>query len=392
MRKALSFLGTGNYQETTYFLGNKECRTKLFPEAVHELFRPDEMVVLLTEAAGSKYLDNLKSALAGKSWRYARIPDGKNEAEIWDIFEVITQSVGEGDELIFDITHAFRSIPMLTMISVAYLRSARNITLEAVVYGAWDAREGDRSPVFDLTPFMKLLDWTNAAEMFIRTGHGGDIARLLRSAQDIAYRRDGSDGQDPPRELKNIAKDIDSISRALALARPKEVIESAQRLRSRPETYRSEAQEWAKPFFLLVNKIADSFIPFAESDKTDIPGRLETEYRIIEWLLERDQVIQAILLSREWIVTYAIHRLGKGKAYDRAFREQTEERINNAAKGEEGLPVENEILSIWRRLGDLRNDIAHCGMREEPMSSENLIKNARRIHKELRKFTDAWDE
>jgi len=103
----------------------------------------------------------LASRLNGKTTlRPISIPDGKDEAEIWGIFETLTQNVNEGDSIVFDITHAFRSIPFLAMIAVSYLRAAKGIELNAIVYGAYDARIDDKSPVFNLTPFVTLLDWT----------------------------------------------------------------------------------------------------------------------------------------------------------------------------------------------------------------------------------------
>lgn len=386
MRRAISFVGTGDYKDVTYFFGDKECKTNLFPEAVYEIFRPDELIVFLTTDAKKKYLSELNERLDGKNWRHVQIPAGKNESEIWEIFDIITREIANEDTLIFDITHAFRSIPMVAMISIAYMRAAMDVELEAVVYGAWDAREGERAPIFDLTPFMVLLDWTNATEMFIRTGHGEEIANLLRNAHQIAYKKGH---QEPPKELKNVANDIERISQALALARSKEVMEHAQRLRKRPEHYRSEAERWAKPFSLLVDRIAESFVSFASDDESNIEGRLETECRIIEWLLNKNQIAQAILLSREWIVTYIIHKLDNdANVYDDSFREKIEQKINSSVKDENVLPVDRKLLEIWAELGDLRNDIAHCGMRKSPRPSDKLISRAREIYKKLRSFEE----
>lgn len=392
MRRAISFVGTGNYQDATYFFGNRECRTNLFPEVVYEIFRPDELIIFLTADAEKKHLCTLNERLAGKKWRPVFIPDGKNEAEIWEIFEIITQNVKKGDKLIFDITHAFRSIPMVVMISITYMKAAMGVELEAVVYGAWEARssmgEGDRAPVFDLTPFMNLLDWTNATEMFIKTGHGGEIARLLRNAHQVAYKRIQAESKSPPKELKNVANDIEKISQALALARSREVMKHAQRLSERPERYKTEAEEWAKPFSLLIDRIAESFLPFAAEDGSGIEEKLGTEYKIIEWLINKNQIAQAILLSREWIVTYLIHKLCEDdKVYDDEFRREIEQKINSSIHGENILPVERRLLEIWAELGDLRNDTAHCGMRRNPRPSDNIINRAKAICKELCKFT-----
>ena len=43
------------------------------------------------------------------------IPKGQSEQEIWEIFQIVYDRLKSGDEVIFDITHAFRSIPMLAI-------------------------------------------------------------------------------------------------------------------------------------------------------------------------------------------------------------------------------------------------------------------------------------
>lgn len=389
MRKAISFLGTKGYSETTYVLGDKEFRTDLFPEALSTFSKPDEILIFVTQDAEKTHLGSLKARLDGNvSWRPIHIPDGKDEAEIWDIFETLTQSVNEGDKIIFDITHAFRSIPFLAMIAISYLRAAKEVEVEAVLYGAWEARVGDRSPVFDLTPFVTLLDWTNATDKFLKTGYGYEIAGLLKEAHQVAYRNpESKDGRQPPKELKNVAKDIEEISRAMILGRSEEVMKRAWKMANRPKTYRREADDWAKPFSLLLDKIDHGYSPFSiEDPRADIRYRLDTELQIVEWLLEKGLTMQAILLSREWVVTYYISRLNKDILKG---RQEAENELNNIVQGLQmasNLPEEAELARIWANLTQLRNDVAHCGNRENPMPSIKLVAKAKDAAIELGKL------
>ena len=93
----------------------------------------------------------------------------------------------ENDEIILDITHAFRSIPLLIFIVAAYLRQVKNVKLKHIIYGAFEARdtETDQTPIFDLTPFVELLDWMNAVNIFQNSGDARPIARL-NVQRDIA--------------------------------------------------------------------------------------------------------------------------------------------------------------------------------------------------------------
>lgn len=51
------------------------------------------------------------------------IPNGKNEEEMWEIFETLFDKIEEEDELYIDLTHRFRYIPMLVMIFPNYANS-----------------------------------------------------------------------------------------------------------------------------------------------------------------------------------------------------------------------------------------------------------------------------
>src|SRR5215813_14716663 len=117
--KLLSFLGTGNYSQVRYVWGQHAYDTDLFPEALAVWLMPSQVLMLLTkEAKQHQNWTNLQARLAGKVEPTAiDIPSGKSEAELWQIFEKLTGCLDEGDEVVFDVTHAFRSLPILTLLA-----------------------------------------------------------------------------------------------------------------------------------------------------------------------------------------------------------------------------------------------------------------------------------
>lgn len=48
---------------------------------------------------------------------------------------------GEGDEIIFDITHSFRSIPMLAITIMNYAKVLKNCKLKEVYAEKWSGSE-----------------------------------------------------------------------------------------------------------------------------------------------------------------------------------------------------------------------------------------------------------
>ena len=86
----------------------------------------------------------------------------------------------------FDITHGLRLFPLVGLLAAAFLRSGLSVDLQAVLYGAFDVRDRgvtpNRTPMFDLSPMLALLEWSTAADRFNRTGDSRYLASLV-SAQ-----------------------------------------------------------------------------------------------------------------------------------------------------------------------------------------------------------------
>lgn len=184
-----------------------------------------------------------------------------------------------------------------------------------------------------------------------------------------------------------MATDIEEISRAMDLARSEEVMDKAWKMAKRPDSCRKEADDWAKPFSLLLDRINQGFSPLSlHEPRSDIKRRLAIELQIIGKQLENGQVIQAVLLSREWVVTYCTSLLGKDLLAD---RDDIENMLNCQVRFQlsgKDLPEEHELIQIWGELIQLRNDIAHCGMRAGPMQSGKLITKSKDIASRLGKL------
>lgn len=103
------------------------------------------------------------------------IPDGNNETEIWKIFTETFSKLENGDELFFDVTHAFRFLPMLILVLCNYAKFLKKITVKSITYGNYEARnksvEPNEAPIINLLPLTKLQDWTYAAGTYLDSGN-----------------------------------------------------------------------------------------------------------------------------------------------------------------------------------------------------------------------------
>lgn len=407
--KLLTFLGVARYELTRYAWQGEEKETRFAPVASCEFLKPDEVVVFLTEEAQQKVAEDFTRDLpSGVKMRSIPIPLGKNETELWEIFDHICASVSDGEEVAFDITHGLRSSPLLGLISATYLRSSFNIHLRAVLYGAYDigrALGTGVTPMFDLTPLLSLLEWSIAADRFNRTGDArylGELVRDQRSGMAAAAKGNPELLENIGR-LGNLAGALGSISESLRLIRPVQTMEQTAGLndlinRARPALDRHPA---TRPFALLLDTIHQSYASLGLKEPlspANLAQSLDTQRRIIDWYVQRQQWVQAVTLAREWLVNWFMLRLKITDLQHRELRERVEKEIAAEASQminmkDTGkpfspmfLPADEQILlalDLWNQLVDIRNDVNHAGMRPRPRSPDDIIKSIRGINEKI---------
>ncbi len=394
--KAITFLGTGRYEETVYTWDDrKSTPTQFFPIAVWELFEPDEFCVFVTPRARTAHWHALQKQCATRIVLHeVPIPNGESEAELWEIFDAVVSAVEEDDTVLFDITHAFRSIPLIVLLAVAYLKTARGVTLGRIVYGAFEAsdREAGTTPVFDITPMASLLDWLAALHLFRETGRGGELAGLLRQIQAGAHR---SGQADAPEGLIPVGQSLLRLSEDLRLIRPLDALEQARVLSGQLETERlAEIDTWAKPFTLVA--------PLVQAEAARLAGEpaisnLVGQAALLDWYVTHEQPVQALTLAREMVVSWVARELGESDLCSEAARKRAEALLNwwgcqRARKSYRGELSEREIATLawseergkevgtlWNALAEPRNDVNHAGMRPQADSARTLQSKVRKL-------------
>jgi CRISPR-associated Csx2 family protein len=127
--KLITFLGIGDYEERRRTVGTTSpSQPHSFRRRLVHWLKPEATCVLLTEKARERHWNDLSQRLQGHTQIVeVDIPDGKSEAELWEIFEAISEAVQEGDEIAFDITHGFRSLPVIALLTIAYLKQVKGV-------------------------------------------------------------------------------------------------------------------------------------------------------------------------------------------------------------------------------------------------------------------------
>ncbi|MDE7319045.1 MAG: hypothetical protein K2N46_04855 [Lachnospiraceae bacterium] len=120
-----------------------------------------------------------------------RIREGRSREELDEIFEKMYGAVHPGETIYFDITHGLRNIPMQVLTVLHYAKALKEIRVGGIYYGAYEIGE-DREDglryvdLLDMSMCSKILDWTNAAESFVKGGSSSQIWELKESGQDVS--------------------------------------------------------------------------------------------------------------------------------------------------------------------------------------------------------------
>ena len=411
--KIISFLGLNSYRETNYVHpdGSRSVKTPFFQEALVNFYQPDTLYVLLTKSVETKpprdasetNWNALKKRLNGKVKLepVKDIPEQNRPEDVWSIFERVNDCLEEGDRVIFDITHSFRSVPIVALIAVSYLRVARQIQIEGLLYGAFEAKnpETNEAPTFDLLPIVSLLDWTTATDQFLKTGTGQELASLLQ-------------GSDAP--TQNLASNIEGISQGLELLRPLDVMRESALLPDRIETARSSSSTFPPPFETLLKRVSQDYGRFGlqspDNDAIDAKSSLLKQLNMIEWYAEKRQIVQALSLAREWLPSLLCYHfnldpfnfddrnemellLNGGKYKDREgntlrespYLEQWHQRPKKQRK---------RVNKIWSgdfKLPNLRNDVLHAGFRKNSKTATEIIRQTEQIVEKLKAIALEWN-
>ena len=374
--KAFTFLGTGKLYESIYtFEGKKSCPTRFFAEAIVEFFKPESLYIFATESAAQEPVSDDETTerltflkeLLGKRTKVVSvpIPEGSDETELWEIFNIVVERIKNNDKVLFDITHGFRSLPFLTFLALAYVRKVkRDVEIERVIYGAYEAveRSNPKKPVFDLTPFVSLLDWLGAVTMFLQTGDARPIADL-----------------DVPTDIANALTDL---SNSLLTNRTLEAQTAACNFNGLSFT------SLAPPFQMLVDQLQQSYRQMAVYEPSNSPKQsLKAQYQQIKWYVENQHYLQAITLMREWLISWKCLKDG-GKWLEVRSRGDAETALSASSGSVFAAldPAQGTASELWDECVTIRNDLAHCGMRYRPTISANAIEKIKNLFQQFEEF------
>jgi CRISPR-associated DxTHG motif protein len=402
----LSFLGTSRYIPCNYFFPGREAAiadVAYIQEALVSIFCGDYteddrcFFFLTSEAKANNWYDHagdggtlelglssrLQGLLPATSICPVTIANGNSEQEIWQIFTTVFDCLAEGDRVILDITHGFRSLPMLGMVLLDYARFLKNITVKGIYYGAFEAlgpaykvremaRKDPKAPILDLTSFDTLQQWASGADHFIHFGNPEKIAGLVQDqVQPVLSASKGQDQQ--AKFSRELAMTLRNAMLEITTARGGRIISGKTFLRLQGLLH-DLAQEdlLISALAPLLQKIETKVAPFRCDD-------LHNGFFAVKWCMEHGYVQQGITLLQEMIITWSINQHG-GNWHEKKEREFAaaclnvfiykipETKWNPLLKGDREKVNAmlcsqsfGELAAVFSTLTEHRNDINHGG-------------------------------
>jgi CRISPR-associated Csx2 family protein len=410
----ISFLGTNNYIPCNYYTEGDETakvsNVRYVQEAVIRLYckdfsEGDRFCFFLTKDAKEKnWLDNghsdrnntpipneglftrLKKMNLSVEISPIQIEEGFTTEQIWHIFSSIFESIQPNDELIFDITHAFRSLPMLGMVLINYAKVLKNINVLEIHYGAfeklgpaWQVEkmpiEERNAPILNLVSFSELQEWTKAAEIFIRYGNSKALSFLAQKEINPLLRGEQNDKTKIAREFNNLAKSLEGVTDSLNTNRGTEIVSGSIFKKLNEAIQKLSDDNFIVPMKPILEKISE------KTDQFNTIQDWKNGFLAVEWCINHNLIQQGITMLQESLFTYfcIIHNLDYKKEADRDLIsscfyirnnncENNSDKWNVIAKNNadkviiilESLP--KELASDYDSLTQgARNDINHGG-------------------------------
>lgn len=381
-RKVLmSFLGTGNYLECNYYYGDEKVpNVKYIQEAIVKIFcknwsENDVAYIFVTKDAEQIHWDSLKGILNKFHFKTTKIsiPDCRSEEDLWKLFDILVEQIQMDDEIIFDITHSFRFMPMFAMAAINYLDSIRNIKSLGIYYGAFEVLgrlnevatvplEKRNAPIFDLSTVHYIQKWAKATEVFSKTGRSQYIKEASEEKYSVILKETrGKDRES--QKLKNLVEKIYKFAQNVATARSKDVIDfDFKKLKS--EIKEIKNQNTILPLNPIIEQLEKSFENFNDN-------LIQNSFAIIDWCIQYDLIQQGYTYLVETVYSYLLELTNTNC---NLWDSETREELSKKSDAEISKVTNSVFSGKFRDLRQYRNDINHCGYRKNPVDFETLKK------------------
>lgn len=409
-KKFISVLGVGTkgvYENCIYtWEEEKSFETEYIQEAIANIFcdnwnESDKVIILTTDKSKELHWDKdntLKDRLSKKKFQLENrmIPFGGTPDEQWRLFEIIFNSLDQYDEVIVDITHSFRTIPMFLMIILNYAKLLKNIKVHGIYYGAYEngyiGECGLRiAPIYDLTLYDLIMDFTNGINTFINTGNSNVLMKIYN---ELNIEKDKVDKY---KHLNETISALNDFSNSIMTCRgnisflnkengsKKSILAAHNQFKEKIEEYkRCEDDNLSMTLTPLFEKVSKETEEFEGEDPVKIG------ISTVRWCIKNGLVQQGITALEETMKVLVCMKFGLD------YKKQSDRDMAKNILNVSNIPYEkwrlkhkekefvskivltnklpDNIIELSKKLSKLRNDINHFGLNMTALESEKIKK------------------
>jgi len=406
-RVLISFLGTGPlqdeenrvYRKAIYKIDNKDYETPFVSAALVSHLKIEKKIIIGTaKSMWEEYYrffyskkENYNTALYQKIINYTKkanstttdftilkelesamdnthiiiLKYGLNEDELREnissVLE-IDEFLDKKDNLYIDITHGFRSFPLLAQQVVFYLKevSSKKLKPRNFYYGMLDAnRELGYAPIVDLKIMFEMNDWILGANQFKTSTNGDIIVPLIRKKNE---------------ELANL---LDSFSKAMNINYANEIQNQIKKLE------KFDTTSIKNPEKLIVDKVIDEFI----NHFSNIKSQSSFQFELAKWYYNKNSFGSSYVILAESLISF-ICEVQDQDVFMKKNRDEARIILSDKRKKPYLSKKYIDLVNIYNKIKNIRNNISHNLHKRKSTHIEDietlpkyfkLIKNAFKI-------------
>jgi len=368
----ISSLGTGQkrdggYKKAKYSYNDQEIETTFISNALSQMLKIDKLFLVGTKGSiwdsaykefskKETYLEEVELDLLektdektisekeleiinqvidtklGQSGSKCFLIDyGLDDRELWNNFEKyikILEHIEDNDVVYIDITHAFRSLSLMSflMVQFGHIIKDKKFKIGGVFYGMLEVSYENNgiTPIVDLKILYDLMEWIKAIDNFKNYANGDNITHLLENSDSMKQEYKIFNGYTNAMRIANMASVKQNIN---TIAKKLTTLEDSQ-----------------NPIIRLMTKEMKSFVT-----RLDKKNMSDFQLALAEWYCEHKHYALSYMALAEAIVSkscevndYPIDtENGRNEAKSKIYR------------------VDKELGKTYKTINKIRNNICH---------------------------------
>lgn len=364
--------------------------------------QPTRVVALLTEAAANPDNPNWKSLRDGVTCSHALIPDGRTSAELEKLAQLLMSELDSAEDIVLDVSGGLRHHQFAILAAAFYVTQVREVRIQGIYSAAFELRK-DTVPVIDLGGIVDWIRWFWAVKNW---SDYRDLQGTIQFLQDYRKSLHPRDQQN----TRSLEAAVKGLHWSFLNALPVEFAYFASQFqRQSARANLPWALEVAMSGIAGEDFLKQEFAPEAPLDAS--AGEFKKTFKLTEGHLERQlaqakelcdhgHLVPCITLLNEWADSLALLRGQQTNWLQLSSRTGARKPLavlHHLCKDHKEMAealarrwgLKTEFAQWVFAVADLRNQLAHNGMRPPWVDLEGSRKAVQRKLREAAAFLES---